>query len=72
MYITDYFIARKTLDSLYTLTDYRRAQMSYVKRFCRIGSAVIHDDRLWLFRIFITKLLCLCHFIDIVCNCLSA
>ena len=64
MNITDHFVSFITQDSLYTLSDDRRTQMSYMQRFCHIRSAVIHHDRLWSLHLFNSQLFTRYHLIE--------
>ena len=44
MHIPDHIMPGKAQDPLDALADDGRAQMSHMKRFCHIGSAVVDDD----------------------------
>ena len=44
--ITDYLMSCIPKYSFYCLTDNRRSHMPHMKRFCNIGSAVVHHNRL--------------------------
>ena len=65
MHIADHVITQETAHSLDALTDDRRTEMSYMKRFCHIGSAVVHDDGLTSLHFFHAKLVLSLHAIHI-------
>ena len=66
MHIADHIVAKETSHALYALTDNCRTQMSYMKRFCHIGTAKVYDNGLFLFRFSQTQLLICCHTVHIV------
>ncbi len=68
MHIADHLMSYKAADPLYTLTDDCRTQMTNMKRFCNIGSAVIYHDRLRLFGFFDGQILVSLHLQHIVCQ----
>ena len=58
MNITDHFVSFKTSNPFYAFADNCRTQMSYMKRFRNIRSAVIYHDRFWFFRFFYSEFFC--------------
>ena len=68
MHIADDLMSYKTSDTLDTLADDRRTEMSYVKGFGYVWSAVVDDDRLRVLGSFNGKLLIFCHLIHIFRN----
>ena len=73
MYITNHIVSHEFTDALYTLSDDSRTQVSYMKRLGHIGSAVIHDNRLWIFCCLTPKAsLILFHFRNYACKVLLA
>ena len=70
MYITNHIMTDITAHTLYTLTDNSGTKMSHMQWFCHIGSAVIHDDRLWLGSLLATVTLICLHLTKILCQIL--
>ena len=68
MHIADHLVSYKTSDTLDALADDRRTEMSYVKGFGNVWSAVVDDDRLRVLGSFNGKLLIFCHLIHIFRN----
>ena len=60
VHISDHLISHEAADTFYTLSNDCRAQMSYVKWLCDIGSTIINDYRALFFRRRNTKFF-LCH-----------
>ena len=68
MDISYYLMSKKTCCSFNTFTYYGRTKMTYMKRFCYIGSAVINNYCLWLICLITSECLAFIHLIDIICK----
>ena len=67
--ITNHFIAHKTGDSLYAFSDDCGAEMSDVKRFCHVRSAVINNNFFRILYFFHAELFVCFHLVQIICDC---
>ena len=72
MNITNHLMSYETADSLNTFTNNCRTEMTYMKRFGNVRSAVIDYDGLRLFGCVCAKLLILLHLLQIICKKLFA
>ena len=63
MNVTDHLMTGISCNSLDALPDNSRAQMPYMKGLCHIGSAIINDDLLGMFRCVQSEFVAGCHLI---------
>ena len=69
MHVTNHIVSHKFADTLHTLTNDCRTQMSYMERFCNVWSAIVDHDGLWRFCLFTSKTsLIFLHFCNIICK----
>ena len=66
MHIADHFMSCKAGDSLHTLTNDRRPEMSYMQRLCHIRSAIIDHNGLRIFCFFTAHPFILLHTIQVL------
>ena len=56
MNVADHMVSQEFSQTLYALANYRRAQVSHMKRLGHIGPAVVHNDGFFFLRLLHSKL----------------